>query len=418
MSSTAFKSRTGLKNWLAANRFFIVFALLASLMGTSVGVAKLATALYAIELDASPTQFGTIVAGQMFGTLFVSIPTGFLVDHFGPRRLFVLGSALAGATYALIPLGAHATFLTGCVVAISFFMPLRFVSLNTVFFEQIRQMGSAKAGWYRATHMSGQFLIGPSVAVGLIALLGFAGTWWALAVSFAITIAASPLVLRRSEKRPVRVGERRPPIRIFLSQLAALTRHAELRWICIVDVFIESLMVFETMFVVSIALQVFGMDASGASAFVTAAGLSFIGALFWSDRLIVRIGPRNSYLAGFSLVIVSLVLQGWAATVTLFWPGVVLLGASLGFLQTVTLLRVVRIGAVYGQAKVSGLIMMTPPLGGIIGGIVGAVAGHFASLQAAFYAFIPVYLGMFVWHWLNSEALDAEPEGALASENN
>ncbi|MGV6872841.1 MFS transporter [Pseudochelatococcus sp. B33] len=415
-------SSTALKDWFAANRFFIVFALLASLMGTSVGVAKLATALYAIELGASAAQFGMIVAGQMFGTLFMSIPTGFLVDHFGPRRLFILGSGLAGATYALIPFGAHAAFLLGCIVAISFFMPLRFVSLNTVFFEQIRRMGSAKAGWYRAMHMSGQFLIGPSVAVGLIALLSFAGTWWALAASFAVTIAVSPLVLRRSETRPAEKrltedGGRRLPIRTFLAQLMELARHPELRWICVVDIFIESLMVFVTMFVVAIALQVFGMDSAGASAFVTAAGLAFIGALFWSDRLILSIGPRNSYLVGFSLAVVALLLQGSAATPASFWPGVVLLGASLGLLQTVTLLRVVRIGARFGQGKVSGLIMMTSPLGSIIGGLVGAVAGHVTSLQTAFYAFVPVCVGLFVWHWRDREALAEDPESVLASEN-
>lgn len=121
----------------------IVFALLASLMGTSVGVAKLTTALYAIELKADAFQFGVLVAGQMFGTLFMSLPTGFLVDHFGPWRLFVAGSTPAGATYALVPLVAHPAFLLGCTVAISFFMPLRFVSLNTVF-------SSRSARWVRA----------------------------------------------------------------------------------------------------------------------------------------------------------------------------------------------------------------------------------------------------------------------------
>ncbi|MBB3810280.1 MFS transporter [Pseudochelatococcus contaminans] len=398
-----------IRTWFGDNRFLIVFALLASLMGTSVGVAKLTTALYAIELKADAFQFGVLVAGQMFGTLFMSLPTGFLVDHFGPWRLFVAGSTLAGATYALVPLVAHPAFLLGCTVAISFFMPLRFVSLNTVFFEQIRKMGSGKAAWYRATHMSGQFLIGPSLAVTLIALLGYAGTWWVLAFSFAVTIAVSPIVLRNTGRLRSAVPERLP-LRTFPGQLLQLLRDRELRWICAVDIFIESLMVFEVMFVVAIAIQVFGMHASGASAFVTAAGLSFIAALFWSDGIIVRIGIRNSYLLGFSVAMIGLLLQGSAATSAGFWPGILLLGVSLGLLQTVTLMRVVHIGARFGQGKVSGVILMTPPLGAILGGTVGAVAGQYASLQAAFYAFAPFCLALFVWQWYDKLAPTAEPE--------
>nr|WP_145706450.1 MFS transporter [Azospirillum baldaniorum] len=245
-----------LNGWLGANRFLVVFAMLAVLMGTSVGVAKITTALYAIALGANAEQLGLLVAGQVAGTLVMSIPIGFLVDHYGPRRLFVLGSALAGVTYALIPAVAAPAFLLGCTTAISFFMPLRFVSLNTVFFEQIRRMGAGKAGWYRGTHLAGQFLIGPGIAVALIHALGYAGTWWVLAASFALTIAVSPVVLRDFARRPS--GNAEPPsLRRAGGDLLALLRDRELRSICVIDIAVESAFTYQTAFVVAIALQVF-----------------------------------------------------------------------------------------------------------------------------------------------------------------
>lgn len=392
-TTSSLEAPRGLARWLAANRFLLCFAALASLMGTSVGVAKIATALYAVELGASPALFGMLVAGQMVGTLAMSIPVGMLVDRWGPRRLFVLGSSLAGATYALIPAGGSAAFLLGCTIAISFFMPLRFVSLNTVFFEQIRRMGSTKAAWYRATHMSGQFLIGPAVAVGLIGLLGFAGTWWALAATFALTIAISPIVLPRGRVAHTAAGAS-PAARGLAATLALPFRDRELGWIVLVDFLAQGIMVYQTMFVVVIALDTFGMDAGGASAFVTGAGGAFIAALFLSGGTIARFGPRAAYIIGFGAVIAGLVPQGLAGSAAWFWPGLLLCGAGLGWLQTCTLARMPIIGHRHGQGRVSGIVMLTPPLAGVAAGLIGSWAGHTSGLQSAFLLFTPPCVAM------------------------
>ena len=71
-----------------------------------------------------------------------------------------------------MPLGTSAAALLGCTALISFAMPLRFVSLNTVFFEQLSSLGESKAGWYRGTHMLGMFLIGPLLGAALVSAVG------------------------------------------------------------------------------------------------------------------------------------------------------------------------------------------------------------------------------------------------------
>lgn len=386
-------SAIALNGWLGANRFLVVFAMLAVLMGTSVGVAKITTALYAIALGANAEQLGLLVAGQVAGTLVMSIPIGFLVDHYGPRRLFVLGSALAGVTYALIPAVAAPSFLLGCTTAVSFFMPLRFVSLNTVFFEQIRRMGAGKAGWYRGTHLAGQFLIGPGIAVALIHALGYAGTWWVLAASFALTIAVSPVVLRDFARPPS--GNAEPPsLRRAGGDLLALLRDRELRSICVIDIAVESAFTYQTAFVVAIALQVFHLGEAAASAFVTGTGLSFIATLLLTGSLAAQLGPRVCYRIGFSLTAAGLLLLGSASGPGWMWPGIVLLGIGLGLVQTVTLSRVAQIGGRLGQGKVSGLILMTFPIGGILGGLLGGWAGERLGLQAVYYLFVPVFLAL------------------------
>lgn len=373
-------------------------------MGTSVGVAKITTTFFAIALGADASELGLLAAGQMAGTLVMSIPIGFLVDHFGPRRLFVLGSSLAGLTYVLIPAAGSPAVLLGATTAISFFMPLRFVALNTVFFAQIRQLGHGKAGWYRATHLSGQFLIGPAVAVALIALLDYTFTWWVLAASFAVTIAVSPLVLRDYAPKPAARPARPDGLRALAQEFAVLASHRELQAICLVDVCVQALIAYQTTFIVAIALQDFHMDAAGASAFVTGTGVAFIATLMLMGGPIARFGARNSNLVGFGLVALALLVQAGASGLAGLWPGVVLLGIGIGVAQTVVLARGAEIGARLGQGKVSGLMLMTSPAGAILGGLVGGWAGEKVGLQAVYYLFLPVFLGLLAWQWRSRAA--------------
>ncbi|HVZ33473.1 MAG TPA: MFS transporter, partial [Polyangiaceae bacterium] len=163
-------------------RFLLVFALLSTLMGTSVGIAKVATSLYALELHASDSLLGLIAASQTVGVLLVSVPIGVLVDRYGPARPFMLGSVCAGAIYALLPLVPSTWFLLAGTAAISFFMPFRFVSLNTLFMRELVRIGVSRAGWYRGTHMLGMMLLGPVFAVWSMERFSFSGTYRLIAL--------------------------------------------------------------------------------------------------------------------------------------------------------------------------------------------------------------------------------------------
>jgi MFS family permease len=180
------------------NRFLLTFAVLSSLMGTTVGMAQVSASLYAVQLGSSKTMLGLIAGSQSVGVLAMSLPIGVMVDRFGPARPFVLGTLLAGATYALLPIWATPSWLLACTAAISFFMPFRFVALNTVFLQQLASLGEAKAGWYRGTHMLGMFLLGPALGARAISSLGFA--WFA---------QSSLLAIRSRQSRNARPAGRR-----------------------------------------------------------------------------------------------------------------------------------------------------------------------------------------------------------------
>jgi hypothetical protein len=108
-------------------------------------------------------------------------------------------------------------------------MPLRFVSLNTLFLQQLAQLGEGKAGWYRGTHMVGMFLIGPLLAARLVQSIGRAWTFRVIAAAFLLTVFVSPIVFGRYAA-PVS-GRSLRWIRPSTIAASELFRDDEMRWL-------------------------------------------------------------------------------------------------------------------------------------------------------------------------------------------
>jgi predicted MFS family arabinose efflux permease len=367
---------------LAANRFLITFAVLASLMGTSVGMAQVSASLYAVELGSSATMLGLIAGSQSLGVLVMSLPVGMLVERFGPTRPFLLGTLLAGLTYATVPLWATPGWLLACTAAISFFMPLRFVSLNTVFLQQLQALGENKAGWYRGTHMVGMFLLGPALGARAVQSFGFAWTYRLIAGVFLLTLFVSPIVFARYARPPEATHAQ--GFSAVRSQLGLLFRDAELRTVSLIETVTQAAGAFFTFFVVVLAVSQAGATPTHASSFVAVKGVTFILALFALGGALKRLGPARAYGWSFLLIAASFGLLGVATDARLLWTGSLLLGLGLGSVQIATLTRYAQVGARRGYGRVSGLSALVGPSGGIFGNLLGGVLSKHVGLQSTF----------------------------------
>ncbi|WP_437533983.1 MFS transporter [Sorangium sp. So ce726] len=368
-----------------------MFAALSSVMGLSVGVAKVSTTLYALELGANEALLGLISGSQSVGVLLMSIPIGLLVDHLGPSRLFVLGSLVAGSLYMALPAVPSPVFLLVCTTAISFFMPMRFVSLSTVFMQQLETVGEGKAGWYRGTHMVGMFLLGPMIAAGLTKALGFSGTYRLIGISFLITVLMSPIVFghytaRSAQPRSLRLSGVR-------SDLALLAQDVELRSVCLIEFAAQSVNSFFMFFIIPIGISVAHLTAAEASGLLAWQGVTFIFALFALGGLVGRVGHERVYLASLVLVPSALLLLGLSRDLMPLRAGGLLLGLGLGVLQIANLTRIARIGARAGRGKVAGLQALVGPSGGLFGSTVGGLVGRSLGLQSMF-LLLSVFFGV------------------------
>src|ERR1700712_1881574 len=257
---------------LGRHRFLVTFVLLQSLMGVSVGLAKITTPLYALQLGADETWLSMIAGSQSAGILLIGLPMGFLVDRYAPSGLFLIGSLFAGLVYLLVPLVPSPPFLVACTFAISMCMPFRFVTLGAVFLEQLSELGEEKAGWARGSHMAGNSLIGPALAVTLIETLDYKHTYWVIAALLILTMFLSPLAF--SHYKGSHHGSRALTLAEIKAQLVALGRDAELRSASLVDFVGQAIMMFYTFFIVVIAVAQLGLGKEQASGLVSAQGFS------------------------------------------------------------------------------------------------------------------------------------------------
>ncbi len=368
--------------WLERNRFLVVFALLATLMGVSVGMAQVTTSLYAVHLGSSSSLLGLIAGAQSVGVLFMSLPIGMLVDRFGPARPFVAGTLLVGTVYALVPFGGSPLALCACTALVSFFMPFRFVSLNTLFLQQLASLGEAKAGWYRGTHMLGMFLIGPMCGAALVSSLGFAWTYRLIAALFFLTIGVSPIVFVRYGGRPSE--PRRVSVNGLRSQLKLLLTDPDVRGLSALEALTQATGAYFTFFIVVLALKVAGLGASEASSLISAKGITYIIALFSLGGLVARLGARRATLSSFVVIALSLAVLGVARRASGLWLGSLGLGLGLGAIQIATLTRYAQIGARTGHGKASGLNALAGPSGGLLGSLAGGVLGQWVGLDIVF----------------------------------
>jgi nitrate/nitrite transporter NarK len=120
-------ARPAVRGWLLA----VTVYFLAVLHRSSLGVAGL---LAEQRFGITAGQLGVFVVLQLGVYAAMQIPTGVLVDRYGPRRLLVVASALMGAGQLLFalapsyPIALVARALLGCGDAMTFISVLRFAA--------------------------------------------------------------------------------------------------------------------------------------------------------------------------------------------------------------------------------------------------------------------------------------------------
>ncbi|MGX5699031.1 MFS transporter [Acinetobacter kookii] len=364
-------------------KFMSSFVLLTIIAGLGVGVARVLISLYAVHLNASELQLGLISAAQNIGILLMALPIGVLVQRLGSLKVFSIGSVVGAVLYFLTPLHANAWYLMILTALVSCFLPMRFVSINTVFLSNLKRLGPAKAGWFRGSHMMGFFLIAPALSVLLIEHFGYSGSFYCVALLFLGTLFFAPFCFQKVHHHT----QSTPSFqwRDVVAPLALLKTHAPLRVICALEFLSSVANNYFGFFIVVIAIQSFTLPESMAVMLLTTQGIIFVGSLFTLGGLAELVGYQKFYLIGLGLISSALLILALTPVTLWMWPASLMLGLGLGMLHIANFMSFAKVGEQTAMAKISPILALVGPTGGLFGGFLGAALGASVGLQNLFF---------------------------------
>jgi nitroimidazol reductase NimA-like FMN-containing flavoprotein (pyridoxamine 5'-phosphate oxidase superfamily)/MFS family permease len=257
------------------------FLALSVLAGIAGGVMQLGVPLLALATGATSGQVGLIRSVAGLGMLAAVLPVGFLVDRFGPGRIFRIG-AVVGATVAVAFAGA-----TSPVVLLALMLlegttaPLRFTALGASFYGRLATMGLEKAGWFKASMSVGLTLLGPLAGGVLARGAGFPVLFGAVAgvhLAAALLAASGELDVRSHAPSAA------PRLRHQVAELVALLQTAGIRAVLGTELLGAAAFAAFTTFVVVVTVRGFGADAAAASRILVVEGLAFVLTAIFAPR--------------------------------------------------------------------------------------------------------------------------------------
>jgi len=358
---------------MAQRNFLLQFLSLAALSGTTLGMSKLITTLYALELGASTAQIGLISAAEALGMVLLTLPAGLLIDRLGSRRLYLLASFLPAALHLAILLWSNWLWLAGLRMLVGTCVPFRSVAMNTLFLQRLPELGLNKAGWFRGALMIGMLLAGPWLGGKLYEYFGFLA-FACVALSFAGMAFWGSGFWRQEQNQKEKSRSR--------SNLRQLLTEPALRNCCLIESLSSATGSLFATFSLVLCIEQLHWSQSQAVALVTTQGLITVLSLFILGPRLSSLKAHHAYLFALASACMALWLFGWAES----FYGLALAALLLSLASTsVHLSNVGRLTKLtLEKGGVSGLFSLSQTMGMLGGSLIGGLLSHWLELRQLF----------------------------------
>ncbi len=376
--------------------FLASFMLLAAFSGATIGMAKIVTTLYAIEIGANALQLGIIAAMESLGMVLLTLPAGFVIARFGARRVYFLASLGPMLLNLLIPLFGGWLWLAAIRLLIGLCIPFRIVAMNSAFLRQLRRIGNDKAGWYRGSLTLGMGLLGPLLGNWLSGgsfTLGFV----VIGLCFGLMAVYSLGFWEAEQVEPDAVPDTGADGGM-LAQVLAMLGHVEIAESCLIELLSGATAALFGTFVILLAMNSAGLSQSQAVSLVMVQGLASVLGLFGLGYLVERFGRRFAYLAGLVAAVLGLLLIGSAHGYALLAAGGVLLSTAAALVHLVNMAQLGEHPV--DKSKIAGLFNLAGMLGSFSGALLGGAISQLVGLNNLFFVWIPLVLLVAAFCWL------------------
>ncbi|MGF7150640.1 MFS family permease [Sphingomonas zeicaulis] len=366
---------------MSDTRFLANFIALSLVSGLTIGLGKIVTTLYALQLGASSFQVGIISAMESVGMMLVTVPAGFIIARYGMRSVYFVSSLGPLLVNLLMPLSAAWLALAGGRWLIGLCIPFRIVSMNSAFLERLPSLGQAKAGWYRGTLQGGMAIVGPAAAVFLTQRLSITTSFLLVAALFGVMALFSlSFMPTRHADVPASPG--------FLAELRLLLADANIAESCLIEFLSGATTALFTTFVILLAIALPPLTQQDGIRLMLFQGVTSVAMLFLGGSLVAQLPRRGAYGLGLALVAAAFALFGLSGGFAGLAAGAVLLSAGASIVHLVNVRVLAAIPG--GKSKVAGLYNLASMTGSSVGSLAGGAVSRLVPLQSVFLLWLPV----------------------------
>lgn len=366
--------------------FVVRLMLLAALNSSAVGICNVTMNIYAVHLGANPTEIGLVGGISGLGIILTVLPTGYLIDQWGARKIYFWGALVGILINAFLPLVKTPSALIAAATITGLFMSFRFVSMNTVFLENLKVIGVAKGGWYRGSMAVGYALLGPLLGAWIIRVLGYTWAFWTAGAFFLAALLVSRLVLPR--QGGVRIRTKDALIDTVAQWRGLLKNKNVIEASCAEGLAVASTACFST-FAVAITVRVHHLPQEIGAALVSVQGVLLVLTVFLLGKSLVKLGQRNAYAIGIGALLIGLLSAANAGGVGV-WIGAVLIGTGAGILNIINMNRLASTEGKKG--RLAGFFTLLTTTGSLLGPVAGGLVANIAGYQAVFWMLVPLFM--------------------------
>lgn len=367
----------------AQRRFLTAFMLLAVVNGVSVGMGRVLTTLYAMEIQASTAQIGWIGSLEALGKVATTLHAGVLLDRYGARSIYLICSVGPMLLTLLLPLCGHwlAIGLLRGVMALC--IPFRMVSMNGAFLQRLTHIGQRKAGWFRGARLIGIGLLGPLLA----SVFTDNHAYW---LGFAsVSLCFATMAFYGGDFLPESVAQHGEALGMW-RRTRQLLGNPEIAESCLTEMVNSALAAFFATFIILVAVSSTHLSAQQGILLVSLDGLTGMLCLFTLGHLLQAFEPRWIHLLSLAALCTGVALLGTASTLPGLAIGSILMSLGCALMHMLNTLKLSR--QPVSKNQVAALYNMVGMLGGFAGAAAGATLTGVLSLQHIFLLWIPLLL--------------------------
>lgn len=380
---------------MTSRSFLPQFLSLAVLSGATLGMSRLVTTLFAMDLGASSSQIGLINAAEALGMVLLTLPAGVLIDRLGSRRLYWLASLLPAALHLAMLAWSNWLWLLVLRFLVGICVPFRSVAMSTLFLQRLPALGFDKAGWFRAALMLGILWVGPWLGAWLYQQAA-APAVAAVAFCF-VAMAAWGARLWQLEAAGAAAGGQRA-----LPALAATWRHGVVRGCCLAEWLSSATASLVATFSLVLCVEQLHWTPIEAVRLVTAQGVVTVLFLFGLSRQVRDLGPSRVYALALAAACTALVLLGTVDSFAGLATAMLLLSAAGSSVHLANLGRLAAVGL--DKGGISSLFSLAQTLGMLCGGLYGGALAYGLTLRQLFPVSAAVLLAAAGALWWNTRA--------------